>query len=683
MRKLKPLFWALYCAGLSATAWAGLSPLRVLSQAGQPFEAELSIVDEPLPDSAHVELADPNRYGVLAPYSASAGNLRFSLLKKPDSGQYVVKVQGPAHFDESELRFAVEVSWADGRVVREYRVNPLQGVPPLPPTREDQPAKKAVPSAKPGLAMPAMLLGDIKLHSRIGEPLHAEVEVHGQGLHQGELSARLEQGAAAQAEPIQVEVVSRDVKRAVLSLSSQSSIDEPVLRFRLLVSHGEEQVSKAYTLLLNPEQQAAEERAAKYGHVADAQAELTAPNLHYRVRRGDTLYAISRQLVEGDRSIETVMRRLVRSNPAAFVRANPDRMRSEALLSYPAAWGKVKVSRHVASVHRAAPKPKLEHKAMARPIPTTPTVSPPSASVNARRIELEHKLQQQDKQLQQLEGKARQLEQQLKAQALLKAQAQKAREAQKTQEAQKALEAQKAREAQKTQEQQKAPAPPVKLVELPPEPHPHDYSQEVRAGAAAGLLLTGLGGMAWLYHRRRQHQAEQGLLPPQDLMADQPPPEPTDSGPASVTLEVSPKAQRDWLGQAEALQANGLYDQAIEILRAGIAASPNRQELHFKLLQLLGKRQDFAGVLEQAQQSIDRFGIESTLGQRILEWGRIVMPNHPLFAARSAPPAEDIPLTPEMGRASVAKPGDDSKPQAAAPGSLWDQHEKKTRGPSA
>lgn len=657
MQKLKPLFWALCCTGLSSAAWAGLSPLRVLSQVGQPFEAEFSIEEESLPESTHVELADRNNYSVLAPYSPSAGRLLFSLVKKPGSERYVVKVHGPAQFDESQLRFAVEVSWADGRVVREYRLDPHRGAPPVPPGREEQPAKKAVPSTKPSLAMPAMLLGEIKLLSSIGQPLRAEVEVKGHGLHQGELNAHLELHADA-ASAIQVNVLSRDDKRAVLGLSSQAEIHAPVLSFRLQVNHGADQASKAYKLLMDPAKRHAA-RAAKYGRIAAAQASLTGPELHYRVQPGDSLYELASHLNRRQRPIDTVMERLVRDNPDAFIHADPNRLQAGATLDYPAQWGSLKAVEPTV----APPASKPTHATPVAPsappklAPAKPTL-PPVASVPvaaARKQELEQKLKQQDKQLQKLEGEARDLEQKLKVQATeTKAQA-----------------SQPVQPAPKVAQQasQITQAGPVKLVELPPDrPQQIGHSMEIKGGAAAALLLTSVGGMAWLYHRRRQHQVEQGLVAPQSLVMDEPPPPQTPEITQGVGIQDEPIAQRaDWLAKVDALQAAGQYGEAIELMREGIALAPVRQDIHYKLLQMLGKQQDFPGFLDEARTVLDLFGLDSTIGRRVRQLGQLVMPAHPLFTSQVSP------LEKELGvRSSDTESETTWEP--VVPGSLWAQH---------
>src|SRR5262249_31682175 len=149
-----------------------------------------------------------------------------------------------------------------------------------------------------------------------------------------------------------------------------------------------------------------------------------------------------------------------------------------------------------------------------------------------RRQALELRLKQQDQALQQLENRAHQLEGQLQAAT-----------------------------------RQMAPVVLKKPVEPAPEPHldGSDISG-LETGAAAGLLLTAMGGLAWLYHRRRRHQAEQGLLAPQPASAKPPFSDNSSLMLGQDALEV--QQQVDWLAEAEVFQSYGRYDQAIASLRA-------------------------------------------------------------------------------------------------------------------
>jgi Tfp pilus assembly protein FimV len=458
MRKLTPLIWALCAAGMSNAAWAGLSHLHVLSRPGQPFEAELAISNETLPDSVHVELADRNLYPVLAPYSASADKLRFTLLRRGDN-DYVVKVNGPAHFDEATLSFAVEVSWPSGRLVREYHLaSPLEGgVPSAPPPPEDK-TKKVLVNPHPNLGLKDISLGELKLHSALGEPLRAEVEVRGSGLHRGQLSAEPDLGQLGSASATWLE---RTPERAVLLLTSHDPISDPIVKVMLRVRHGEQETSKNYTALLDAGTAASKQvqAGAANGAASPAVAHGAAGGelqraAKYRVRRGDTLEAIAVQLAGKGRPIKSVMNWLVEHNQTAFIDGSPDRLRAEVTLRYPAKWGRIAMAGQQRTQVAAANKPEAQTApppakpvavtpppAMAKrqitppptrtesitpskpakPVvaakpaavaPATPT-APATASSEARSARLAARLQQQDQELERLDEKAKQLESQI------------------------------------------------------------------------------------------------------------------------------------------------------------------------------------------------------------------------------------------------------------------------------
>jgi pilus assembly protein FimV len=93
---------ALLLAGMGAagSALAGLGPIHVLSSEGQPFEAEIPVVDEDPQGNVLVGLADRNKYPLVSTYSQSAPVLKFSAIRKPDGSIQKILVKGPSHFDE-------------------------------------------------------------------------------------------------------------------------------------------------------------------------------------------------------------------------------------------------------------------------------------------------------------------------------------------------------------------------------------------------------------------------------------------------------------------------------------------------------------------------------------------------------------------------------------------------------
>lgn len=160
--------------GISAPAEAaGLGRLNVQSGLGQPLRAELEL-SSVSPDEA------PTLSAKLAPlatyraanveFSPGLSALRFTLEQR--NGTYVVRISSPQPINEPYLDLLVELSWATGRVVREYTVLldppalrsqpeviapavPRATAPAAPQAAAPAPAATQAPAAAPAPAAPA------------------------------------------------------------------------------------------------------------------------------------------------------------------------------------------------------------------------------------------------------------------------------------------------------------------------------------------------------------------------------------------------------------------------------------------------------------------------------------------------------------------------------------------------
>ena len=151
---------------------AGLGRLAVTSGLGQPLRAELEVTSvgrDELP-TLQVRMAPLASFRAAnLDFNPALTNLRFSLDKRPDGG-YFVRISSAMPVNEPYLDLMVELTWATGRVIREYTVllDPpslradVPVVPPvasastpsapsvLPPTAATrQPATPAAPSSAP------------------------------------------------------------------------------------------------------------------------------------------------------------------------------------------------------------------------------------------------------------------------------------------------------------------------------------------------------------------------------------------------------------------------------------------------------------------------------------------------------------------------------------------------------
>ncbi|MGH6608872.1 MAG: type IV pilus assembly protein FimV, partial [Burkholderiaceae bacterium] len=103
---------------------AGLGRLNVTSGLGQPLRAELEVTSvgrDELP-TLQVRMAPLAAFRAAnLEFNPALTNLRFGLDKRPD-GTYFVRISSAMPVNEPYLDLMVELTWATGRVIREYTV---------------------------------------------------------------------------------------------------------------------------------------------------------------------------------------------------------------------------------------------------------------------------------------------------------------------------------------------------------------------------------------------------------------------------------------------------------------------------------------------------------------------------------------------------------------------------------
>ncbi|WP_159875635.1 FimV family protein [Aquitalea denitrificans] len=732
--------------GSAGSALAGLGPIHVLSSEGQPFEAEIPVVDEDPQGNVLVSLADRNKYPLVSTYSQSASVLKFSAIRKPDGSIQKILVKGPSRFDESLLRFAVEMSWPAGRLVREFEVDYLRDGPPRKdkqPGHDDTVKKTAVsPDQMPRLS--SLGLGELKVKSKLGEPLVAELELFGTAVKQTDnvhvaLAADSLQGAPS-AEQLQlVASMSHQLTRSaagksMLLLRSTRPLTEPFLAFRLDVGAANVHAQKRYTLLLDPNGYTVEEHAADSGD-ADKPVRSVGkaqPLKIYRVLHGDTLSLIAARMKGAGNQAEAV-RRLYRGNPDAFIAGDVNRLRAGTALKYPAEWHMANAVAPAMHAKAAEPQvappavasradapvkplgspetitlkpmvkpPAVQTKAVAsaaKPVASAPqvaavkAVTPGKAVENAQEARLKNLLQRQDQALQQAQQKTQELEQKIRNLQLAKAAEASAaaiasqNKAVASQPADKAIVAHAAPASvavaapAPVAAQVPASAPTVASSKAAPAsmPKPVVVKPPEEAAAPSFLVddvLTGLrnnstmiaGGAAvaalaalLLAQRRRQRK----IATPESKPEGKPVPDNASlltMGPLTTLMsgikrgEGIDLASVDLIAEAEVYLAYGRTDQALEILREGLVREPMRQDLRYKLLEVLAIQSDKDGFVAEATTARGIFGKDSTLWMRVCELGRTLVPDHPLFDARPAPAVSPLDLEPVRVQAAADVP---------------------------
>lgn len=146
----------------------GMGRLNVLSSLGQTLNAEVDLVSVRKEELATLtaRLASPDAYRQAnLQYGAAAAGLRFSIQKRP-SGELYIKITSARSVNEPFVNLLIELSWASGRLVREYTalIDPPDYVPPqsaasapaaAPETRPVPVPQPPVAVATPAPAKPA------------------------------------------------------------------------------------------------------------------------------------------------------------------------------------------------------------------------------------------------------------------------------------------------------------------------------------------------------------------------------------------------------------------------------------------------------------------------------------------------------------------------------------------------
>jgi pilus assembly protein FimV len=144
--------WLLALSLMAVPALAsavGMGRLSVLSSLGQTLNAEVELVSVRKEElgTLTARLASPDAYKQAnLQYGAAAAGLRFSIQKRP-SGELYIKITSARSVDEPFVNLLIELSWASGRLVREYTalIDPPDYAPPQSVVAAPAPAPETRP----------------------------------------------------------------------------------------------------------------------------------------------------------------------------------------------------------------------------------------------------------------------------------------------------------------------------------------------------------------------------------------------------------------------------------------------------------------------------------------------------------------------------------------------------------
>jgi pilus assembly protein FimV len=206
----------------------------------------------------------------------------------------------------------------------------------------------------------AVSMGDIQLKSSLGTPLQAQVPL----AHLGELSAdqlKIKIGSEADYQAMGVEFTYQHTQLKIepivingqgyVRITTRDPVAEPYLNFVLNLQWPQGQVSREYTVLLDPPENAAP--VAQNGNaVIPVADEMTAPrpaprSAHaaaprrepaegtYYTQRGDSLWRVATQLRPSGVPLAQMMNAVLAANPSAFIDGNPNRLKEAMPIAMP------------------------------------------------------------------------------------------------------------------------------------------------------------------------------------------------------------------------------------------------------------------------------------------------------------------------------------------------------------
>ncbi len=315
---------------------AGLGRLTVQSSLGQPLRAEVDVpaVARDEAPSLQIKLAPQAAFRQAnLDYSPALTQLRFELQPR-DEGSYVVSITSAQPVSEPYLDLLLELSWASGRVLREYTV--LLDPPAMhqAPVIVAPAATEVVPAPEPVSAAPASQPAAV-----VAAPPPAMVP-------------------APEPAPAPAPVATAP---APVPVPSTAAARQPMQA----------------------------PRASAAAAPAPAPAPVRRARANYKVQPGDTLGRIASENRAGSVSLDQMLVALVRANPGAFIDGNMNRLLAGRTLAVPSAdeaqaieTGEARREVSAQSADFASYRARLAQAVAAAPAPA----APPSSSTGQGRV---------------------------------------------------------------------------------------------------------------------------------------------------------------------------------------------------------------------------------------------------------------------------------------------------------
>ena len=659
-----------------ATHAAGLGKITVLSALGQPLKAELEVTatrDEAPSLQARVAAADAFRQAGIE-YSPALMTLRFSRDIKERGGRRYLEISTDRPLNEPFIDMLVELTWASGRLVREYTF--LLDPPDL--AAKAVPAPVAAPEVK---TEPAM----VKPVEKAAAPVAAETRpvvdsrpaVSKQPAEKP--AARIAEKPATGSSRT---VVAGDTLGKIAAQTKPEGVSLDQMLVSLFRSNkeafdgGNMNRLKAGKILSIPDAEAANQVSA-----GDARKEVVAQAADFNVYRKRLASAAAAEPAKDQGAKQAVSGKIApkvedkaplakgkdklevsRTEAARDAKGKPLQGRIATLeedlvardRALKEASGRIaELEKNLSDLKKladmksqagadlqkqaqAAKPAAAEAKKPEAPVPAAKPAEPPKPAVAAKPVEV---------------PKA--------------AEPPKPTEAPKPAEAAKPVEvvaAAKPAEGEKPAEAPK-PLPPKKKPAPPPPPPPEpDFMEEngplvVGGGGVLALLFGWLGFSA--YRKKRAAAEANAPIAASDLSANSvfsstsiaPPPseqEPSQFSSTGVGMAAHQESV-DPVVEADTFLAFGRDAQAEEILLDALTADPKRQAVHLKLLDIYAARKNVFRFQAVAQELHEVTGGSGPAWEKAAAMGAALDPENPMFgSAPVATPAEAPPATVNM-----------------------------------
>ena len=613
---------------------AGLGKLTVVSSLGQPLHAEIDLVSVERDELAtlSVRLASPDAYKQAnLQYGPALIGLRLSIEKRPN-GQPYIKVISTRPVNEPFVDLLVEISWAAGRITREYTglIDP-PGYAPAPaspalaaaPETRPAPASEApevaiAPAARPAVTAPAAMgekeYGPIKRGETLFKiaismkPEGVTLEQMLAGLYRNNPDAfsrnmnRMKTGKILRV-PEKEELAAVTQQEAVREVRVQAA-DWNAYRQKLADAAGTAPESRATArgkITTKVEDRAAAGEVKEVVRLSKGEPPKGAAGAAVKPSAANRVRTLEEEAIARDKALSEANERI-----AQLEKNLKDMQQLLAIKNPGMAAAQQKAEGPAPEAPKPAPKPEAAaaNLAAAQPEPAKPAAEA-AAVADAKKEE--------------------------------------------TQAAAPVPAADVKSELPKPKPESKPKVVP------PPEPDVMDMVMDnlplVGGGAA---LLLGLG--FWMVRRRRSQTGEETRDGMQVLAPTLGKAAASGSGmavseaaTASATAVAEPTMaapadEVDPLAEAEVYIAYGRDAQAEEILKEALARNPRREDVQFKLLEIYAARKDKTAFNRSAEGFSKLVGGDSENWLKVAAMGYALDPGNPMYAAgKSAASASEQP----------------------------------------